>query len=288
MDWDWNGIRHFTALVEKQTLTAAAEYLGVQHSTVSRQIAQLENALGLRLFDRIGKRYLLTPEGERLYRHACEICKDMSMLQRTAREQVELRHSVVISAPPFVARLLLMPHIADFYRKHNDIRLIIQSDAALADLHGRQADIALRLIRPTQNDLAVRRIAHFSYRIYGHEGYLKTTRREDWRFVQIAVNTRFSRWFAEQIGEDADISFASNDFAAVKQAICEQIGIGILPDFAVFPVDRLHPVLLNPNTPPPEFPAELLLVMHEDVRRSPSVRAVADYFAEVLEHMSAI
>ena len=159
MDWDWNGIRHFTALVEKQTLTAAAEHLGVQHSTVSRQIAQLENALGLRLFDRIGKRYLLPPEGERLYRHACEICKDMSMLQRTAREQAELRHSVVISAPPFVARLLLMPHIADFYRKHNDIRLIIQSDAALADLHGRQADIALRLVRPTQNDLAVRRIA---------------------------------------------------------------------------------------------------------------------------------
>ena len=45
MDWDWNGIRHFTTLVEKQTLTAAAEHLGVQHSTVSRQIAQLENAL---------------------------------------------------------------------------------------------------------------------------------------------------------------------------------------------------------------------------------------------------
>ena len=276
MDWDWNGIRHFTTLVEKQTLTAAAEHLGVQHSTVSRQIAQLENALGLRLFDRIGKRYLLTPEGERLYRHACEICKDMSMLQRTAREQAELRHSVVISAPPFVARLLLMPHIADFYRKHNDIRLIIQSDAALADLHGRQADIALRLV------------AHFAYRIYAHEGYLKTIRREDWRFVQIAVNTRFSRWFAEQIGEDADISFASNDFAAVKQAVCEQIGIGILPDFAVFPADRLHPVSLNPDAPPPEFAAELFLVMHEDVRRSPSVRAVADYFVEALEHMSAI
>ena len=79
MDWDWNGIRHFTTLVEKQTLTAAAEHLGVQHSTVSRQIAQLENALGLRLFDRIGKRYLLTPEGERLYRQACENSTDMSM-----------------------------------------------------------------------------------------------------------------------------------------------------------------------------------------------------------------
>ena len=69
MDWDWNSIRHFTTLVEKQTLTAAAEHLGVQHSTVSRQIAQLENALGLRLFDRIGKRYLLTPLRGNLYNH---------------------------------------------------------------------------------------------------------------------------------------------------------------------------------------------------------------------------
>ena len=105
--------------------------------------------------------------------------------------------------------------------------------------------------------------------------------------MQIAVNTRFSHWFAEQIGEDADISFASNDFAAVKQAVCEQIGIGILPDFAVFPADRLHPVSPNPDAPLPEFAAELFLVMHEDVRRSPSVRAVADYFGVVLEHMSA-
>ena len=146
MQPDWNDVHHFTVLVERETLTAAAEALNVQHSTVSRRIERLEQTLGLRLFDRIGKRYLLTPEGERLYRHACEICKDMSMLQRTAREQAELRHSVVISAPPFVARLLLMPHIADFYRKHADIRLHLLAEAALADLHGRQADIALRLI----------------------------------------------------------------------------------------------------------------------------------------------
>ncbi|MDO4878113.1 MAG: LysR substrate-binding domain-containing protein [Neisseria sp.] len=112
--------------------------------------------------------------------------------------------------------------------------------------------------------------------------YLKTIRREDWQFVQIAVETRFARWFADQIGEDADISLVSNDFAAVKQAVCEQIGIGILPDFAVSPADRLRAVSPNPDAPPPEFAAELFLVMHEDVRRSPGVRAAADYFGEVL------
>ena len=151
MNLDWNGIRYFATLVEKETLTAAAAALDVQHSTVSRQIAQLEQALGLRLFDRIGKRYLLTADGERLYRHACDLCKEMNVLQRVAREQAAVRHSVTVSAPPFVVRLLLMPHLTDFYRKHADIRLHLLAEAALADLHGRQADIALRLVRPTQN-----------------------------------------------------------------------------------------------------------------------------------------
>lgn len=282
MDFDWNAVRHFTALVEQETLTAAAEYLNVRHSTVSRQIAQLESALGLRLFDRIGKRYLLTADGERLYRHAGELCKNMRVLQRVAREQAAARHSVAVSAPPFVARLLLMPHLAGFYRRHADIRLIIQSHAALADLHERQADIALRLVRPVQNDLAVRRLMPFSYGIYGHTGYLKTTRREDWRFVHIDVDARHSRWFAEQIGEDADIVFTSNDFAVVKQAVADGIGIGLLPDFAVSPADGLQKTTLLAGEPMPELPAEIYLVMHEDVRRSPSVRAVADFIGEVL------
>ena len=82
MNLDWNGIRYFATLVEKETLTAAAAALDVQHSTVSRQIAQLEQALGLRLFDHIGKRYLLTADGERLYRYACDLCKEMNVLER--------------------------------------------------------------------------------------------------------------------------------------------------------------------------------------------------------------
>lgn len=174
-----------------------------------------------------------------------------------------------------------MPHLADFYRKHADIRLHLLAEAALADLHGRQADIALRLVRPTQNDLAVRRLRNFAFRPYAHRDYL-TCRRADWQFVQLAVEAWHSRWFMEQIGEDADIVFASNDFAAVKQAIAGQIGIGILPDFAVSPADGLQTVALRADEPPPACAAALYLVMHEDVRRSPAVRAVADFFGEAL------
>lgn len=280
MNWDWNGIRHFVTLVECQTLTAAAERLNVQHSTVARQIRQLEAALGLRLFDRVGKRYHLSAAGERLYHHAGELYKDMQGLERLAREQRERHHRVVISAPPFVVRQLLLPRLGAFYRQHRHIRLILQAEATLADLHGRQADIALRLVRPTRPDLTVRRLHRFSYRVYGQRDYLRQTRRAAWQFVQIAVPTAFARWFNDLIGNEADVVLASNDFAAVKQALSARLGVGLLPDFAVGPEDGLQPVALAPGAE--AFPAEIYLVMHEDVRRSPSVRAVADFLAEVL------
>ena len=205
----------------------------------------------------------------------------MAALQRLAREQSEIRHTVSISAPPLVIQQLVLPHLADFYRRHQQIRLHLQSEAALADLHQRQADIALRLVRPTQNDLAVRRLLDFSYRIYGHRDYLAARNRNTWQFVQIAVETHFARWFSGFIGASADIVFSSNDFTAVKQALADQIGIGILPDFAVSPDDGLQEVPLSGGAPS-VFAAELYLVMHDDVRRSPSVRAAADFFGEVL------
>ena len=109
---DWDDLHCFTVLVEKQTLTAAAETLGVQHSTISRRIARLEATLGLRLFDRIGRRYLLTDEGARIRAQAQEIAVGMDSLLRTAREQREEMAEVVVSAPPLVAKGLLMPHFA--------------------------------------------------------------------------------------------------------------------------------------------------------------------------------
>jgi len=154
---DWDDLHCFTVLVEKQTLTAAAETLGVQHSTISRRIARLEATLGLRLFDRIGRRYLLTDEGARIRAQAQEIAVGMDSLLRTAREQREEMAEVVVSAPPLVAKGLLIPHFAAFARRHANIRLVLQSDAHISNLHARQADIALRIVRPTQNDLVARR-----------------------------------------------------------------------------------------------------------------------------------
>jgi len=127
MQPDWNDVHHFTVLVERETLTAAAEALNVQHSTVSRRIERLEQTLGLRLFDRIGKRYLLTEDGARLYQHARGLATDMQQLGRIARETVQAMSKVIVSAPPLIATGLLMPHFAEFRRRQPRICLTLQT-----------------------------------------------------------------------------------------------------------------------------------------------------------------
>ncbi|MDO5104194.1 MAG: LysR family transcriptional regulator [Lautropia sp.] len=281
MKLDWNDLQYFTTLVAQETLTAAAEALDVQHSTVSRRVAQLEASLGLRLFDRIGKRYLLTDDGRRIHAHVEELAKDIHTLQRLARGAGELQARVVVSAPPLVLRdLLTARRLTTFSKQHPHIRLVIQAEARLSDLHARQADIALRLVRPEQKDLVIRRLRSVRFGFYALPQYLKKHPRERWRFLLIPTAANQGRWARQLIGDDKT-ALACNDFLLIKQCLLEGMGVGLLPDFFVTPADTLKPVALQDKTPE-VLEESLYLVMHEDVRRSPAVRTVADFLVETL------
>lgn len=277
---DWNDIQHFVALVEQQTLTAAAEALNVQHSTVSRRVAQLEATLGLRLFDRIGKRYLLTEDGERLYAHARELAKDVALLQHLAHAQRQAVREVTVTAPPVVLHALLLPRLPPFYAQTPAVRLRLQSSIEVSDLHQRQADIALRLVRPEAADLAVRRLRSLRFGFYGERGYLRRTAPGDWQFLTLSTGNRLSLWAQERIGS-RPVALACNDFTLIQQAARAGLGIGFLPEDSVQPQDGLHAVAVN-DAAPEMLEQTLYLVMHEDVRRSPAVRAVADFLVETL------
>ncbi len=277
---DWNDLHHFVTLVEQQTLTAAAEVLAVQHSTVARRIAQLETQLGLRLFDRIGKRYLLTDDGQRIYVQAQDIAKNIRLLQHSARERQNAVTEVIISAPPAVIHTLLPPHVSEFFTRHPCIHLTLDSNVGFSNLHQRQADIALRMSRPTQADLAVRALRSVRFGFYAHADYLASTARADWRFFGFTVANRFTRWAAEQT-ENERVVLSGNDFSTLRQLMINGLGIGLLPDYAVHPDDGLLPVAIHGATPE-TLQETLYLVMHEDVRRSPAVRAAADFLVEVL------
>ncbi|WP_445678794.1 LysR family transcriptional regulator [Radicibacter daui] len=144
---DWDDVRYFLAVARGHSVRAAAGRLGVNHSTVLRRIAQLEEHLGAQMFEKLPSGYRLTVAGEEVL--------DLAIQMEASSHQLETRvfgrdQSVggllrVTLAPPLVTHLL-MPDFADFARRHPDIEMEIQSSGDLANLTNREADIAVRVV----------------------------------------------------------------------------------------------------------------------------------------------
>lgn len=148
--FDWNDLQYFVSLVNHHTLTATADAMDVQHTTVARRIEKLEQALKVKLFDRMGKRYHLTHEGELLFAQASNIQSQIHTLGRMAMSQNALQGEVIVSAPPVLANEVLMPHLSDFHQCYPHIRLSLQGEVNRSNLHHKEADIALRIGRPSE------------------------------------------------------------------------------------------------------------------------------------------
>lgn len=304
----WDDLAYFVCLVEKRTLTACAEEMNVQHSTVARRIEHLEQTLGVNLFDRLGKRYALTIEGERLYHQALDVKKEMVTFQRMAIDQNALQGKVVVSAPPVWANEVLIPALVDFRQRFPDIVLTLSGDVSISNLHQREADIAIRTRRPTQEDLVIRTLGSSTYRFYAHNKYLKDIRPEQWQLIEFTANARVLAWSQILIKQHAyTIAFSTNDLYMACHAARQKIGFALLPDFlarqypelvAVDPINKVtitdlealssvdnyaSTETLQPEQSDTHSPISLAqsyplyLVMHPDIRRSARVRAVADW-----------
>ncbi|MEN6669090.1 LysR family transcriptional regulator [Psychrobacter sp. B38] len=307
----WDDLAYFVCLVEKQTLTACAEAMNVQHSTVARRIDHLEQTLGVNLFDRLGKRYALTIEGERLYHQAVTVKNEIAIFQRMAIDQNALQGTVVVSAPPVWANEVLIPALADCRQQFPDIVVSLSGDVSMSNLHQREADIAIRTRRPSQEDLVIRTLGSSTYRFYAHKDYLKDTVPEQWQLIEFQANARVLTWSQALIKQHAyTIAFSTNDLYMACHATRQKIGFALLPDFlarqypklvALDPINRetvtdlethssadnyaaAEPLQLEQSDTPLPIPLAqsypLYLVMHPDVRRSARVRAVADWLID--------
>ncbi|AAU38615.1 LysR protein [[Mannheimia] succiniciproducens MBEL55E] len=275
MNLDWSDIHYFVLMVEKQTLKATAEALQVEHSTVSRRIERLEKQLNVHLFDRINKRYLLTADGQRLYTEAKKLQFNVRQFVQAAQDSLQEMTNVLVSMPPMIAHALVSPHLAAFQQRFPAIRLVLSSNTAISSLHQRQADIALRLVVPQQNDLVVRRLRDMQYGWFAHADYVKNTPESQWQYIDFGVTGPHTPWLNKQLA-DKSIGFVCNDFAVMQSAVMQKLGIGWLP-FEYGNSSEFIQVHTSEI-----FIGQLHLVMHEDVRHAQKVRDVADFLIEIL------
>lgn len=282
----WDDVRYFLAVAREGSLSGAARALRVEHSTVARRVAGLEACVGVRLFDRLSRRWALTREGDALLVHAQRLEHEALAFSRAALATTALQGRVRVSAPPTFAAHFLLPRLVNCAQAWPGIELDLVSEVRLSNLHRREADLAVRFMRPDEPGLSTRKLGELGFRLYAAPAWLQRPE-ADWCFLgygQPLDEVPHQRLLAAIAGTRPFV-LRSNDLAALHQACIAGLGLAMLPRFLVRAGEGLVEV------PGAQRPAlrEIWSVVHPDVRRSPRVRLMADLIAQtVRDHATAL
>ncbi|MEJ6396558.1 LysR family transcriptional regulator [Yoonia sp. 208BN28-4] len=173
LSFDWNQARAFLVTAETGSFSAAAKGLGLTQPTVGRQVAALEAALDITLFERIGRKLMLTPAGAELLDHMRTMGEAATRASLIATGRAEAVSGTVTVSVTDIMALHVMPQIAEDLRKRApQIRLDIVVSNDLSDLQRREADIAIRHVAPSQLDLIARKVREVDGQLYASRTYL--------------------------------------------------------------------------------------------------------------------
>jgi DNA-binding transcriptional LysR family regulator len=284
---DWNDLKYFLEVARGGSLTRAADVLHVSQSTVSRRIAELEARLSTRLFARHQTGYHLTDEGRELLGRAEAVEDNMLAFERGASGlSPGVSGLVRLATSDNLASDLVIPALPRFVARHPQLRLEIVTTTAAVELGRRDADLALRLVRPSHGNLKARRLGAMSYGVYGHRDYLARhpapaddplAGRAMITWDEAHAHLPASQWLAKR-APDAHVVLAVSTLRAQIAAARAGLGLAIIPDFLV-----TDPDLVRVLAPGDVFSDGVWLVMHADLAASSRVRAVADFLAETVE-----
>ena len=233
---DWDDVRYFLAAARGGSVRAAAKRLGVNHATVLRRIAQLEQRLGAQMFEKLPSGYRLTAGGEEVL----ELAEQMEASSNRLETRVFGRDQSVsgllrVTLPPPMAGHLLMPDVADFMRLHPGIEMEILPSGELANLTNREADVAIRVVYDREA---------LPLNLHGLKGpelfggfYMSADRLAEWRAggpdpKWIAVSgSGVPDWTRDGELRTTGAPFRTMDFEAQFAAVRQGIGITALPCF---------------------------------------------------------
>lgn len=290
---NWDLVKVFLAIARTGSATAAARQLQINHATVLRRIEQLEQQLGVILFQRLQSGYRLTEQGHNLMSQAEVMESSATDLLRTARGlQAQPEGELLVSLPDS-ALLDLAPAIAGFCRQYPQIRLNICTTTDITDLSRLEADVAIRLTNTPPGDLVGRMLGTVFFSVYASADYLAHFRQaptpQQCQWILWSGTTRSmipearhpDQLISRQLPETR-IVMRSNRVADVLANIKQGLGVGLLADdmaqangLIKLPFDdMLSPCKLNK--------AELWLLRHKDLVHSKRVQAFFHFMADDL------
>jgi DNA-binding transcriptional LysR family regulator len=277
---NWDDLHYFVVLAREGTLSAAARALGVDHVTVARRVAALEAASGLKLVDRRARLYRLTEDGKRIAALASPMEEAAFAVERAVRAAgPEISGEVAISAPPSLANALIAPKLIELRRQHPGIHIKLIGEKRSASLTRREADLALRLSRPTEPGLVARKIGQFGFSLYGAPSYLKETPPHALSFIayDASMDDAPQQLWLKSIAAKREIVLRTSDLENQAAAARAGVGLAALPRF----VGDGDPGLARYDAKG-EVTRDVWLVVHRDLRKAPAIRAVMEFLAHCL------
>ncbi|PXA86623.1 LysR family transcriptional regulator [Nostoc sp. 3335mG] len=288
---DSDQLRAFLAIMRTGNTLAAARRLGVDHSTVSRRLSALEKAIGTRLFDRSPRGLAPTGAAGALIGHAERIERELiAAAASVAGRDAEVAGTVRLATPEVFGTWLVAPHIAELRERHPHLVLELAPESRSISLSRREADIAVTLRPPPRGRLVARKLTDYRLGLYAARDYL-ARHGAIHSAAQLGEHPLVSYIdelldypelnALEQVRPGSMAAFRSSSSAAQQAAVASGLGLGLLHRVAAERDPRLIRVLEAEI----EVTRSYWIVLHADLRRTPRIRAITDFLADLIERL---
>lgn len=288
---DWDKLRIFYMVAKAGSFTHAGNSLNLSQSAVSRHISSFEEELGLSLFHRHARGLVLTEPGEMLYEASQDIFSRMMAIESHLSDSRDsLSGPLTVTIAEFFGTSWLAHLLGEFHSKYPEIRTTVLMDDRILNLGLREADVAIRLYKPEQQDLIQRHIVTMTFAVCASRAYLERCGTPK-NFADLAKHTLIAypsqavvpysnpNWLIDQLALPADSAanvLAMNSLSAIAQAIYSGAGIGVLPHYMIEREGNL--VNLSLGAPPPSV--EVYFVYSEDRLNSRRIGVFRDFLVE--------
>ena len=287
-NWDW--YRTFLKVLETGSLSAAGRAMGLTQPTVGRHIDNLETTLALKLFTRSFDGFAPTDAALELKPYAAGLTSTAAALRRVASSHGSgVRGTVRLTASEVIGVEVLPPILAALRREHPALTIELVLSNKVDDLLHREADIAVRMVRPTQDALVAKRVGGIELGLYAHKRYLKASgvphsmdELASHSIIGFDHENAFIRKLQDQfpVFARAALAFRADSDLAQLAAIRSGFGIGVCQSALAAKDKTLIRIL------PAQFSLTMdtWIAMHEDLRESPRCAVT---FAALAEGLSA-
>ncbi|HEY8613931.1 MAG TPA: LysR family transcriptional regulator [Roseomonas sp.] len=276
---DWDRLRVVLALRRGGTLSAAARALGVDHTTIARRLEGFERDLGALLFERGPEGFAVTPLGEEVLAAAERMEGEITgLLRRLDGAAGGLTGLVRLTTTPHLASLLFAPALGGFLRAHPGLQMELLGDNRSLDLSRREADLAVRMSRPEVPGLVARRLGEIAFACYAAANDPRPFEAQLFLGYEDASGSAPLQRYISGLVPPERMVMRSNTMQTLLEAARAGLGCTVLSCFA----GEKDPALRRVPSPRAMPPVALWLLYHEDLRRSPRVRAAIAFVDEVI------